>query len=252
MNNKAITKMAAILLVFVLVIVVGVAVAIGSNVQPPQSNPVNVIINDEAFTGNISVSNQLDWGAVSAGNSYTKNFTVVNPSNLQAYNLILLTSEPTGTTQAWSLNNTQLPAMSTASATLTLTLSTTPSLGTYSWKLLATNSTAPTATPTPNPSATPEPNTLSFTVDGDDGVNSITIQVNNAAPFTVTSSQLPKTYSYTTGTNLKFTADLNLDYEFNGWQYDDGSLPITTLTLTRPASSGNFTVTATTQYMTPE
>lgn len=221
MNNKAITKMATILLVLVLVIVVGVAVAIGSNVQPPQSNPVNVIINDEAFTGNISVSNQLDWGAVSSGNSYTKNFTVVNPSNLQAYNLILLTSEPTGTTQAWSLNNTQLPAMSTASATLTLTLSTTPSLGTYSWKLLATNSTN---LPTPTPTGTTIPSyMLTLNIDGE-GISKVNVTLGSEKFVLTPGDVLPRTYSFKSGTTITIETTAAEGYTFNTYLLGDGTI----------------------------
>lgn len=220
MNNKAITKMAAILLVFVLVIVVGVAVAIGSNVQPTSNNLLDVYIDDTKFVGNITATNQLDWGAVSAGNSYTKNFTVFNPTQ-QTYTLLLLTGEPSGTTQAWSLNNTQLPAMSTASATLTLTLSTTPSLGTYSWKLLATNSTN---LPTPTPTGTTIPSyMLTLNIDGE-GISKVNVTLGSEKFVLTPGDVLPRTYSFKSGTTITIETTAAEGYTFNTYLLGDGTI----------------------------
>lgn len=220
MNNKALTKIATIFLIFIIVIVVGVAVAIGSNVQPTSNNLLDVYIDDTKFVGNITATNQLDWGAVSAGNSYTKNFTVFNPTQ-QTYTLLLLTGEPSGTTQAWSLNNTQLPAMSTASATLTLTLSTTPSLGTYNWRLLATNSSlTPTASPTP---AT-IPNYM-FTINDDgEGILNTQVQIGTENFVLTPGDVLPRTFSFKSGTTIIVTTAALDGYVFNVYLLGDGTI----------------------------
>lgn len=220
MNNKGITKIATILLIFIIVIVVGVAVAIGSNVQPTSNNLLDVYIDDTKFVGNITATNQLDWGAVSAGNSYTKNFTVFNPTQ-QTYTLLLLTGEPSGTTQAWSLNNTQLPAMSTASATLTLTLSTTPSLGTYNWRLLATNSSlTPTASPTP---ATIPSYMLTLNIDGE-GISKVNVTLGSEKFVLTPGDVLPRTYSFKSGTTITIETTAIEGYSFNTYLLGDGTI----------------------------
>lgn len=220
MNNKGITKIATILLIFALVIVVGVAVAIGSNVQPTSNNLLDVYIDDTKFVGNITATNQLDWGAVSAGNSYTKNFTVFNPTQ-QTYTLLLLTGEPSGTTQAWSLNNTQLPAMSTASATLTLTLSTTPSLGTYNWRLLATNSTG---LPTPTPTGTTIPSyMLTLNIDGE-GISKVNVTLGSEKFVLTPGDVLPRTYSFKSGTTITIETTAAEGYSFNTYLLGDGTI----------------------------
>lgn len=247
-NNKGIsTVLAAIIIIGIIVAVVAVAFSLGST--PAESNNVvTVYIDDIQQTGNYSEPQTLDWGSTSAGNTYTKNFNVSNPT-ANAYTLLLLTTEPAGTTQTWIYNNTALAANSYAAGSLTLSLSTAPSSGAYTWRLLATNSTtaSPTPTPTAGPTATPIPNSITFTIDADSNVLSIALSVNNAAAYPIT--DFPQTFTCTPGDDLKLTPTYAADYILAGWLFGDGSIPKTTSILTINNVDSNFTVTCTSQYM---
>lgn len=242
-NNKALSSTLAVIIVVVilLVAVVGI-ISLGSTPEAVNSD-IKVYIDTVEQTVNITDAQTLDWGSITAGNTYTKNFTVANYGT-SPYSIILLTTEPAGSSQTWSTyNNTILPAGNYAAGTLTLALSLSPSSGSYTWRLIASNSTLPTATPTVNPSATPTPNTIEVTVGADEYFESIAISKNNAAPYIVT--DYPFTFTCTDGDDLKFTPTFTEGYTLNGWALNDGSLPVTTATLTIVNVSGNFTVMAT-------
>ena len=245
-NKKAVAPIIYVILaVIILVVVVGAAVLLGSSPSNTTNNgDVTVYIDSIQQTGNYSSPQTLAWGNIAAGNTYTKNFTVAN-AGTQAYNLLLLTTEPDGNTQSWAYNNTVLNAMTYEQGTLTLTLSTTPASGAYTWRLLATNSNVVNPTPTINPSATPIPNGLSFTINAATGVQNITVTRNNQAPFTLLSSDMPKTYTLTAGDNLKFSVGIDQYFAFNGWQFADGSMPQMQNPIILANIQGNFTLTAT-------
>jgi hypothetical protein len=243
MNKKAIsTPLVLIIIVIIAVAVVAVAFSLGSGPSTSNSD-VTVYIDSVVQTGNYSEPQSLVWGTIAAGNTYTKNFTVANTGNT-AYNLMLLTGEPAGTTQSWAFNNTVLAPLTPSQGTLTLTLSTVPSAGAYTWRLLATNSSIPEVTPTPNPSASPTPNGLSYTINAQTGTQNLTITVNTKPPFTLLFNELPQTYTFTAGDNLKFEVGTDQYFLFNGWQFSDGTMPNMNNPLIMTNIQGNFSLTA--------
>lgn len=236
-----------IIIVVVIAIVVAAGVIIGMGSTPPAAdNAVAVYIDGTKQSGNYSEAQTLDWGTVAAGNTYTKNFTVVNNAE-QSLMLKLYTAEPTGTSQAWAKNLTTIAPTDKAEATLVLTLSENPTSGKYTWRLLAVNGTSPTPTPTtsasPTPSPTPTPNALQFTIEADLGCKNITVTKNSEDPFFILGGQLPKTYLFTNGDKFKFQIALESDYIWNGWDFNDG----TTNNMNNPVTvtkTGNYTITA--------
>lgn len=234
------------IIAIVVIIITIIAIALIATTIPPtetSSNPVKVNIDNEQFQGNITDINLLNWGIVAPGYTYTKNFTVQN-TDTQALNIILLTTEPTGNTQTWVHNNTQLTAGGIASGTLTLTLDTVASIGTYTWRLIASNNTT-TATPTPDPSATPTPRTLSLNIDAETGANNVNVTI-NADKITLTDADLPRTINFQSGDTLTFKTEATEGYTFNYWEIDGNTLksgnPLVLSDVT-----ANFTITA--KYM---
>ena len=242
-NNKALTALQGIIILVVIVVafvIAGVLLSAPATVE----NDVKVYIDTVEQKVNYTAPQTLDWGTITAPNTYTRNFTVVN-AGTQNYTIILVTTEPYGTTQTWSYNNTLLAPNTYAASNLVYTLSAGAVTGSTTWRLLATNMTMPTATPTPNPSATPTPNSLSFTIDADNGLTNITITKNSGTPFTLLPEQLPKTYLITEGDSLKFQAYYDSEYyTWNGWEFDDGTMPTMNNPLILSNMQGNFTVTA--------
>jgi len=239
------TKLFLVVIVIAVIVIAGVAFSLGSNPAAPQTG-VTVYIDSTAQTADYTQTNAYDWGQITSGYTYTRNFTVAN-TGTQTYTITLLTTEPPGTASTWEYNNTQLPPNTYKSAALTYQYTPTTA-GSYTWQLLASNNTI-TATPTPDPSATPTPNSISFTINADSNVESIAISVNNRAPYTIDS--FPTSYTCTPGDDIKFTPTFATDYVLNGWEFTDGSIPVTTALLSLSNISGNFTVTCTSQYMTP-
>jgi uncharacterized repeat protein (TIGR02543 family) len=247
-NNKAVTALQVIVLIAIIfVAVVGIAFALGSSPTAAANSDITVYIDSVKQEVDVTQPQPYDWGPMTTGYTYTRNFTVVN-TGTQTCKITLLTTEPPGTSSTWQYNNTQLQPNTYASAALTY-IFTPETGGTYTWKISASNNTVPETSPTPTPVVTPKPNGCQFTINGDNGVTSITVTRNSAAPFVILAEDLPKTYLFTSGDDLKFTCALGTGYEFNGWEYDDGSLPITSITLNMPNVTGNFTVTATAQFM---
>jgi hypothetical protein len=246
MNNKAVsTSLVVVIILVIIVALVAAAFSIGSS-PAVNNSEVKVYIDTVLQTGNYTQPQTLTWTNAQAGNTYTKNFTVVN-SGAQTYNLLLLTSEPSGATQTWAFNNTIIGPASYSAATLTLTLTPSASAGTYTWRLFATNNSLIQPTPTPNPSATPTPNALSYTLKATAGIQNITVTFNTQLPFVVLASELSgngKTYSLTAGDNIKLQAGLDQYYTWNGWQFDDGTMPHMNNPIILANIQGNFTVSA--------
>ena len=255
LNNKAIAAPLALIIIAIIAIaVVAVAFSMGGTPEAASNGDITVYIDTVQQTGNYTQPQTLQWGTISALNTYTKNFTVANTGTSQ-YSLLLLTTEPIGTTQSWSFNNTVIAPATVSQGTLTLTLSITPQAGAYTWRLFASNSTMPEASPTPDPSASPTPaptvtpNSLTFTINADTNVASVDLVKNNASPYTI--STFPATFAYTQGDTLKFTPTYAEGYILNGWVFADGSLPVTTPILLLSNSASNFTVTVQTK-LAPE
>jgi flagellin-like protein len=250
MNNKAISGLMAVLIFVAIIIVGGVAAAfmLGSP-EAVNNGDITVYIDSKKQSVNYTSPQTLDWGNIQAGNSYTKNFTVVN-TGAQTYQILLLTTEPAGTSQTWAYNNSALATNNYAAGSLTLTLSISPSTGSYTWRLLATNSTEPLASPTPGPSSTPTPNSIQYTISADMGITSINVTRNSGLPITLLQEQLPKTYLITPGDSLKLQQNVDPDYTFNGWEFGDGTMPTIAPYIIIANIQGNFTITAQT-YLTP-
>ena len=183
-----------------------------------------------------------------AGNVYTKNFTVTNIGN-QNLTLMLLTTEPLGTTQTWAYNNSLLAPNTYAQGSLTLTLSTSPSTGAYTWRLLATNNTA--AQPTPTPTQTAEtPTEKQFTLKLDPnygmGIKNITVQINTdkftIMPIDFDLGNTP-TYSFMSGDTLSFKANAQDGYIFDSWMLNE-TIPKSSNPLIMQNQQENVTLTA--------
>lgn len=243
-NNKAISPLLALIVIIVIIVVaVAVAFALGSAPAVAASD-VTVYIDSVKQDVNYTQPQTLNWGNVVAGNVYTKNFTVTN-TGTQNLTLMLLTTEPLGTTQTWAYNNSLLPPSTMASGSLTLTLSTNPSPGTYTWRLLATNNTA-TAQPTPTPSATatPTPNYM-LTLDlSDTGLYRVNVTI-GTNKITLQPSDEPQTFSFKSGLTIMVETETVDGYAFNTYRIDDG-----TFNSNNPASWPNqkadLTITPTT------
>jgi len=254
-NNKAITSLQALALIAVIVIVIVIAaVVVGSSpATTTPEQPVTVYLDSVDQAVNFTEPQTLNWGAVQAGNTYTKNLTVISKTD-QVLTLKLYTTEPAGTQQTWAKNNTALAPSGITQATLVLILSDTAETGAYTWRLLAVNGTVQptpspeaTSTPAPTPTPTPEPNTLQYTIACDAGIKNVTITVNSKTPFTILADSLPKTILFTVGDKIKFQAALEDDYTWLYWEFADGTSPSAEnpLTVTR---AGNFTIMATTTF----
>ena len=254
-NHKAISTLAAVFILCILIAsVVGLALMLGGS--SPSSNPdITVYIDGAKQTGNYSQPQTLNWGSVSALNTYTKTFNVTN-TGTQTYNLILITSEPAGSTQTWAYNNTKLNSMSYASSTLSLTLDAEPTAGPYTWKLLTSNSTAPTPTPTVNPSETPAPtntpaptatpNNLQFTIhlQGVDTFGSFNVTIGSAKIPLLPSDFNPSyTLKFTSGATLIFQIEVPADYQFIRWDFSNNN-PDTHNPLSLTNVSESFEITA--------
>lgn len=254
-NTRAVTTAQIAVIVIILVVVGSIAaVSLSSPPQAAATQPITVFIEETEITANYSEPITLGWGSVVAGNTYTKNFTVKSNAN-QALTLKLYTTEPAGTALSWSKNGTQILAGAVVKSTLVYTLSESAMTGTCTWRLTAVNGTTveptptptttptPTASPEPTPTPTPIPLSLEFTIDGDVGVKNMTVTVNDAQAFTILPDALPKTYSFNSGDEFAFKANLKAGYTWNGWEPGDGGLPI----MTNPyltTKTGNFTLTA--------
>lgn len=217
LNRKAVTTVQAILLTVGIIVVIAIAAfALGSTPVAPANKDITVYIDSVKQTGNYTQPQTSNWGTISALNTYTKNYTVTN-TGTQAYNLLLLTTEPAGTTQTWAFNNTVIAPSSFSAGTLTLTLSATPAGGAYTWRLIASNGSVTQPTPTPDPSATPAPVTYQVALSAPiDGMNNFNITV-NADKFTFTSATLPNTLYYQGGSTLTFRTEAAVGYSFNYW-----------------------------------
>lgn len=226
MNNKALSTIAWVLIVIIIVIVI-VAVAISAS-QPATSsqNDVTVYLDTVKQNMNITQPQTLNWGNIAAGNVYTKNLTVTNTGS-QNLTLMLLTTEPLGTSQTWAYNNTILPPLSYASGSLTLTLSITPSSGQYTWRLLATNNTAiidptATATPTPTSTSTPTPNYM-LTLDlADTGLTHVNVTI-GTNKITLSPSDELQTFSFKSGSTITVETAVTDGYAWNAYLVDDGT-----------------------------
>jgi hypothetical protein len=242
-NTKGVTKAIMVIIVIIIFVIVGIAAAIGASITPQTANSdVTVYIDDVKQDVNYTQPQTLDWGSTIAGNVYTKNFNVTNTGN-QNLTLMLLTTEPLGTTQSWAHNNSLLPPASYAQGSLTLTLSTNPSSGAYTWRLLATNNTV-AAQPTPTPATTDEPEaTYQFTIDAETGISNLNVTI-NANKIPLVPSNLPKTIIYHAGDVLNFKTEAIEGYEFAFWEIP-GETPNNAISYTLPNPHGNFTITAT-------
>lgn len=224
MNNKALSTIAWIFIVIIIVIVI-VAVAISAS-QPATSSQTDVTVYLDTVKQNMNITQPqtLNWGNIAAGNVYTKNLTVTNTGS-QNLTLMLLTTEPLGTSQTWAYNNTILPPLSYASGSLTLTLSITPSSGQYTWRLLATNNTAiidPTATPTPTSTSTPTPNYM-LTLDlADTGLTHVNVTI-GTNKITLSPSDELQTFSFKSGSTITVETAVTDGYAWNAYLVDDGT-----------------------------
>jgi hypothetical protein len=241
LNNKAVST--PLVLIILAVIVIAVLAAAFSMGTAPSSNvsDVTVYIDTIEQTGNYTEPQTLTWANSQAGNTYTKNFTAMN-NGATPYYLTLYTTEPAGTTHAWSFNNTQLAPATSAQGTLSFTLSNMPATGLYTWRLFASNSTLnPVATPTPTPTTPPVLN-LQFTLTSEVGAENITVAI-NTDKITLISTDLPVTYQFTSADTLTFKTNAAVGYTFNTWLLDSTTIksanPLVLTDLT-----GNFTVQA--------
>jgi hypothetical protein len=238
-NNKAVSTPLVLLIIAIIVVaVLAAAFSMGTTPETIQ-NDVVVYIDSIQQTNNYTEPQALSWPNTQAGNTYTKNFTVANTA-ATPYNLYLYTTEPMGTSQSWSFNNTQLAASNSAQGTLTLTLSTMPAVGAYTWQLFASNSTL-NPTPTPTPSIPPIVN-MEFTLTTEVGVENITVAI-NTDKITLISTDLPATFQFTSVDTLTFKTNAAVGYTFNTWLLNDATIksanPLVLTDLT-----GNFTVQA--------
>jgi hypothetical protein len=236
MNMKAI-----FLIILIVVVIVGGALWAGS--APPDiktESPVTVYIDDAKFDSNLTDAHALNWGTVSPGNTYTRNFTVVNNQN-QPLTLQLFTTEPIGTTQAWAYNNTAINALDTIKGTLSLTLNTIAATGTYTWRLFAINGSMPTVTPTPNPSTAPASD-IEFTVTAEAGVQNVTISI-NTDKITLIVGDFPATFLCKSTDTLTFRTYPDAGYEFNSWLIN-GITPKSSNPYIMAEIPGNFTIQA--------
>jgi hypothetical protein len=224
-NNKALSTIAWALIIIVILVVI-VAVAIASSQPAAVQNDVTVYLDTVKQNVNITQPQTLNWGNIAAGNVYTKNLTVTNTGS-QNLTLMLLTTEPLGTSQTWAYNNTILPPLSYASGSLTLTLSITPSSGQYTWRLLATNNTMiidPTVTPTPTSTSTstPTPNYM-LTLDlSDIGLTRVNVTI-GTNKITLTPSDDLQTFSFKSGSTITVETAVSDGYAFNTYLIDDGT-----------------------------
>jgi hypothetical protein len=242
-NKKALTTVQAVLLIGIIIVVVVVAAFALGGSPTASGNDINVYIDSVRQDVNYTTPNELMWGSVQAGNTYTRNFTVENLGT-QNLTLMLLTTEPAGTSQSWMYNNSLLPPNTYAAASLVLTLSTSPAGGVYTWRLLATNSTNPQATPTPAPSQTTTPDeTYQFTINADTGAANINVTI-NTNKLTLMPNALPKTIIYHSGDTLSFKAVALDGYIFNYWEIP-GETPSNSNPYFLASPHGNFTITAT-------
>jgi hypothetical protein len=238
MNRKAVsTPLVLIILAIIVIAVLATVFSLGS--APTTNNTVTVYIDSVQQTGNYTEPQTLSWPNTQAGNTYTKNFTVANTGSTP-YNLYLYTTEPVGTSQSWTFNNTQLAASNSAQGTLTLSLSTMPAVGAYTWRLFASNSTL---TPTPNPTpSTPPIVSMQFTLTSEVGAENITVAI-NTDKITLISTDLPVTYQFTSADTLTFKTNAASGYTFNTWLLDGATIksanPLVLTDLT-----GNFTIQA--------
>ncbi len=256
-NTKALSTavMAGIIITIVVVCVIAAAIIGGASTPPPAEagNPVTVYIEGVEQEGNYTTARTIDWGAVSPGNTYTKNFTVINNQD-QALLLKLYTTEPEGATQSWARNNTLISALSALQSTLVLTLDDFASSGQYTWKLLAVNGTAaPTPTPSPTaspkPTPTPAPETLECTVESQSGLFNLTITNNQGQKITRDSTDLPYTFIFKQGDTLTFEANALENSVFDAFTITNadnaGLLPFySDNPVTLKNIQGNFTITA--------
>jgi hypothetical protein len=240
MNNKAISTPLMVIIVIVIIVIAGVAFS-QLGVAPTTNTPsaVSVYFENVEYNTNLTDAHAIDWGAVVPGNSYSKNFTVVN-NDAQPLWLKLLTTEPQGTHQTWAYNNTQIAAGATNYGSLTLNLDVLAASGTYTWRLYATNGTS--ATPTPTVTMPPQQTVYSLTIVSGIGLSNINVTV-GADKLTFTPASLPKTLNFNGDAQLAFSAEASSGYAFNFWELSDGTLhssnPYTISQVT-----GNFTVTA--------
>ena len=242
MNNKALTTVQGILIIIVLVIAV-IAAAFALSGAPTETAPSDITVFIDTVQQNVNLTQPqtLDWGAVVAGNTYTRNFTVTN-TGTQGLNLLLLTTEPYGATQTWLYNNTKLEPNTYASGSLVLNLAPNANGGIYTWRLLATNNTI--IQPTPTPVATPEPNeTYQFTINTGTGAANINVTI-NTNKITLLPASLPYTIIYHQGDAVTFRTEAITGYSFNFWEIP-GDTPTNANPFTLQNPHGNFTITAT-------
>jgi archaellin len=241
MNNKAISKPIIVIIIIAVIIVAAVAAAIGSNISAPTENQLKVYIDNVEFTGNQTAINTLDWGPVQPGFTYTKNFTVVNNGN-QNLTLLLLTTEPLGTTQTWPYNGSMLPPSFSAQGSLEYKLSASASSGACTWRLIASNNTAPA--PTPTPTATSSVGEVCYvTIEAEQGMQQINLTI-NTDKITLTPSHMPKTVAYTSGSTLIFKTSAIEGYAFNYWEIHGDTVKSSNPYQVVNAQ-GNFTIVAT-------
>mgnify|MGYP001290537313 CR=1 FL=1 len=245
MNKKAVSTPLVLIIIVVMVIAV-LAVAFSMGTAPSTNNSdVKVYIDTVEQTGNYTDPQTLTWANSQAGNTYTKNFTAMN-NGVTPYYLTLYTTEPAGTTHAWSYNNTQLAPATSAQGTLSFTLSNMPATGLYTWRLFASNSTLnPVVTPTPTPTIAPVIN-LQFTITSEPGAENITAKINTDAIILIP-GDFPATFLYKSTDTLTFKTNAATGYTFNTWLID-GMSPKTGVgienTLVLTDLTGNFTIQA--------
>ena len=223
MNNKAASwPLIALIGVILLVTVIGGAFLMGDQ-SGNTTGPVTVQINQDLYNSNLTDSHVLDWGAISLGNTYTKNFSVTNNDNQDLY-MQLLTTEPAGTIHEWIYNGTMIPQNSTIHSTLQLSVGTMASTGSFTWKFFATNTTIVEPTPTPSPTPIPV-ETLTFTINADMGVETILITNNAGSSKTLTREELQtsQSFNFTTGDDLIFETTVREGFSFDTWDFDDGT-----------------------------
>lgn len=239
MNSKAISGTLAAIIIVGILVVVGLAAAyLMSPALAPKSD-ITVYIEGVAQTGDYTQPQTYDWGQLTNGYTYTRNFTVEN-TGAQPYNIVLVTTQPPGTTATWSQNNTQLPSATYTDAPLTY-IYTPSTAGAFTWKLISSNTSLPTATPT----AAPEDTVYEFTLlPVAEGMANLNVTI-NTAKYSFTPSTIPEagvTFYYEQGDTLRYATQSAEGYTFNFWSYNDvptggGSNPYTIT-----SASGNFTI----------
>ena len=206
----------------------------------PQAPASDVVAYIDTVQQNVDITQPqpLEWGTIQTGMAYTKNFTVANIGT-QTYKITLYTTEPPTATLTWEANNTILTGNSYVQSSLIL-----PSAvqGTYTWKVIASNSSIPTPTPAPTPIVDV---VYEFTMlPPSEGMAIFNVTI-NGHPYSFTPSTLPSEgmkFYYEGGDILKFATQPLEGYTLNFWYYNDNPVGGGSNPYTITNASGNFTI----------